>query len=231
MNYFFSSKSGFLHINYAETKARNGKKTDLLKGKESMKNYQIERVSKATCKEFLDKYHYLSKMGCGFRSGFNYGLYDEGELIGVAVFHTVSAGETVQGCFGLPRNQQKGIWELGRFATDDKKREKNTPSWFLSRCIKKLRSETVVRAIITYADSDYHVGYLYQATNFKYYGLSSKKKDFWALKPDGSYAKQSRGKTIGVEGEWRDRSRKHRYVKVFDKKLKIRWIEEAYPKN
>ena len=196
-----------------------------------MKNYEIKNVTKATCKEFLDKHHYLSKQGYGFRSGFNYGLYDEDKLIGVTVFHTVSAGETVKGCFGLDKSDQKGIWELGRFAIDPEHNKKNLSSWFLSRCIKRLRSETEVRAIISYADTEFHVGYLYQAVNFRYYGLTSPKKDFWVKKADGTFVKQSRGKTLGVDGEWRNRSRKHRYLLIFDKKLKTRWVEEAFPKG
>jgi len=197
-----------------------------------MKNFKIENVTKRTCEEFLNKHHYLSKQGCGFRSGFNYGLYDaEKNLIGVAVFHTVSAWETVKGCFGLQNKEQRHFYELGRFALDPEGRTKNLGSWFLSRCIKKLRSETKVRALFTYADSEYHIGYLYQATNFKYYGLTAPKKDYWEKQPDGNFKKKSRGKTKGVEGEWRPRSRKHRYLKVFDRTLNVRWVEEEYPKG
>jgi hypothetical protein len=35
----------------------------------------------------------------------------------------------------------------------------------------------------------------------------------------------------GLEGEWRDRSRKHRYMIVYDKKLTVKWQEEQYPKG
>jgi hypothetical protein len=45
--------------------------------------------------------------------------------------------------------------------------------------------------------------------------------------------KHSRGPIKGLEGEWRERSRKHRYMMVFDKDLKnklmwkeIQWKEE-----
>ena len=62
----------------------------------------------------IKKHHYLGKQGFSFRSGYNYGLFCDDVLIGVAVFHSVSAPETVQGCFGLARNEQDGIWELGR---------------------------------------------------------------------------------------------------------------------
>ena len=193
--------------------------------------YKIETISKTTANTFLAAHHYLSKAGYSFRSGNNYGLYKGEKLIGVAVFHGPSVPETAQSCFGLTRTEQQGIWELGRLAVDDESKVKNLTSWFLSRCIKQLRKDKDVRAILTYADTDYHKGFIYQALNFKYYGLSAPKKDFWVEQADGSFKKQSRGKTSGVKGEWRPRSRKHRYVLVYDKSLKVKWCDEPYPKS
>ena len=139
-------------------------------------NYTIKRVERTICTEFLNKHHYLSQQGYSYRSGFNYGLYNEADmLIGVAVFHTVSAWETVKGCFGLEDKEQAGFWELGRFALDSEHHGRNMASWFLSRCIKQLRKDTQVRALISYADSEIHNGGLYAAVNFKYYGLTAPK--------------------------------------------------------
>ena len=193
--------------------------------------YMIERIEKSQCAEFLLAHHYLSRQGYSFRSGFNYGLFEEDKLIGVAIFHGVSAWQTVKGCFGLENQEQEGFWELGRLAMDSERLVKNLTSWFLSRCIKQLRRDTDVRAIISYADADYHHGYIYQATNFGYYGLSAARSDFWIRQEDGSFKKQSRGKTRGVDGEWRPRSRKHRYLLVFDKRLHTQWKQEPYPKG
>lgn len=192
---------------------------------------KVEKIEKKVCAEMINKYHYLGRQGFDFRSGYNFGLYYGDTLIGVAVFHTVSAPETVQGCFGLERDDQHGIWELGRLTIHPNYNGKNYTSWFLARAIKQLRRATDVRALISYADTDYHCGYIYQATNFKYYGMTAKKKDFWRKEPDGTYVKQSRGKTLGIEGEWRDRARKHRYMMVYDKKLQTKWKEEPYPKG
>ena len=194
-------------------------------------NYNIKRIDKNTCGEFLSNHHYLSKQGFSFRSGYNYGLFCEDKLIGVVVFHTVSAWETVKGAFGLLDREQAGFWELGRLAMDAEYTVKNCTSWFVTRCIKLLRQETTVRALISYADSLYHNGYIYQATNFKYYGLTAEKSDFWIRQADGTFKKQSRGTTKGKDGEWRKRSRKHRYMIVYDKTLKVLWKEENYPKG
>ena len=127
--------------------------------------------------------------------------------------------------------EQRGFWELGRFALDNEHHGRNMASWFLSRCIKQLRKDTQVRALISYADSEIHNGGLYAAVNFKYYGLTAPKKDFWVKLDDGTYKKQSRGGTKGVDGEWRPRSRKHRYLLVFDKSLTVQWNQEPYPRT
>ena len=120
--------------------------------------YIIKPVSRSECKDFLSTRHYLSLQGCSFRSGRNYGLFQEDELIGVTIFHGVSAGETVKGAFGLEKTDQSGFYELGRLAIDEDHKVKNLTSWFVAQCIKQLRKETNVRAIISYADSAYHYG-------------------------------------------------------------------------
>lgn len=40
-----------------------------------------------------------------------------------------------------------------------------------------------------------------------------------------------RGSVKGLDGEWRPRSRKHRYMIIYDKNLKCKWQEETYPKG
>ena len=194
-------------------------------------DYTIERVNKETCREFLLKHHYLSRQGYGFRSGYNYGLFEGDKLIGVAIFHTVSAWQTVKGCFGLKDKEQEGFYELGRLAMDSECKVPNLTSWFLAKAMRLLRQDVRPRAIITYADAEYHHGYIYQACNFTYHGLTSTKSDFWVKQPDGTFKKKSRGKTVGIEGEWRPRTRKHRYLKVYDKKLKTLWPTLPYPKG
>ena len=195
------------------------------------KNLLISKISKKDCAVLLQQYHYLAKESISFRSGFNYGLYKDEEFIGVCIFHGVSAPETLKGCLGLYRNNQKGFYELGRLCVKAGISAKNLLSWFVSKSIRLLKKETFVRGILSYADSRYHKGYIYQACNFKYFGLSAVKKDFWFLQDDGSYKKHSRGKIKGFSGEWRPRPQKHRYFMLFDRSLKVLWKESPYPKG
>ena len=125
----------------------------------------------------------------------------------------------------MDRNDQKGFFELSRLCIEPEvqKKEHNLASYFIGKAIKKLRKTTFVRAILSYADNDFHKGIVYKATNFKYYGLTDLKKDFWIKQNDGTFIKHSRGKVRGLNGEWRCRSQKHRYLLVFDKTLKVKW--------
>ena len=109
--------------------------------------------------------------------------------------------------------------------------EKNILSWFVSVCIRLLKKQTEVKSILSYADSSLHTGFIYQATNFGYYGLTDQKKDFWFELEDGSFMKHQRGPVKGKKGEWRNRDRKHRYLLVFDENLTCLWEKQPYPKS
>ena len=192
-------------------------------------DYTIDRVSKSEAAELLLRFHYLKDLSKGFKSGYNYGLYESndfsplniGGIKGVCIFTGLPVPEIAQGAFGLERNEQQGLFELSRLCIEPvtQSREYNITSWFVSKAIRQLRKDTEVKAIISYADSDYHSGTIYRACNFKYCGLTDRKKDFYYA--DGT--KHSRGKIKGAEGEWKERSRKHRYVMIFDKNLELLW--------
>jgi len=199
-------------------------------------DFYLDKVSKEEIKELLYTYHYLKDESKDFKSGYNYSLYRKsftdvlniGGSVGVCIFTGLPVPEIAKGAFGLERNEQQGLFELSRLCIrpDIQSLEYNITSWFVSRAIRQLRKDTEVKAILSYADSNHHSGTIYRACNFKYYGLTDRKKDFYYS--DGT--KHSRGKVKGSEGEWRDRSRKHRYLMVFDKELQKRltWKEEKW---
>ena len=191
---------------------------------------EVKQVSKESVSSLIP-YHYLVKESRGFRSGYNYGAFINNKLQAVCIFHNPSVPEVVKGCFGLQRNQQQGIYELGRLIKNPNTDDGLILSQFVALAIKQLRKDTEVKAILSYADSRYHNGFIYQALNFKYYGLTAKKTDFWFEQPDGSYIKHTRGKVKGAKGEWRPRARKHRYLLTYDKDLNVLWEQEGYPKG
>jgi len=192
-------------------------------------DYYIDKVTKKQAEDLLLKYHYLKDISKSFKSGYNYGLYKNndfcplniGGIQGICVFTGLPVPEIAKGAFGLERNEQQGLFELSRLCIDPSTQscEYNITSWFVSRAIRQFRKDTEVKAIISYADSIFQTGTIYRACNFKYCGLTDSKKDFYYS--DGT--KHSRGKIKGAEGEWKDRSRKHRYVMIFDKNLELLW--------
>ena len=192
-------------------------------------DYTIDRVTKSEAADLLLRFHYLKDISKTFKSGYNYGLYKNNEFCplniggiqGVCIFTGLPVPEIAKGAFGLERHEQNGLFELSRLCIhpNTQQSEYNITSWFVSKAIRRLRKETNVRAIISYADSDHHSGTIYRACNFLYCGLSEPKKDFYFA--DGT--KHSRGSVKGSEGEWKERSRKHRYVMIFDKKLNLLW--------
>ena len=201
--------------------------------------YFIDRVSKEEIKPLLYNFHYLKDESKDFKSGYNYGLFKSdisdvlhvGGCLAACVFTKIPVPEIAVGAFGLSRDQQDGLYELSRLCVhpEIQREEYNITSWFVSRCIKRFRKDARVRCILSYADANHHSGIIYRACNFAYYGLTDPKKDFYYS--DGT--KHSRGKIKGSEGEWRERSRKHRYLMIFDKELKERltWKEEKWYNN
>jgi hypothetical protein len=200
-------------------------------------DFYIDKIKKCEVKELLNTFHYLKDESKDFKvSPYSYGLYRNsvtdvlhiGGCLACVIFTGLPVPEIAVGAFGLERDQQEGLYELSRLCVhpDLQREEYNITSWFVSRCIKRFRKDANVRCILSYADSSRHNGIIYRACNFKYYGLSDPKKDFYYA--DGT--KHSRGSVKGAEGEWRDRTRKHRFLMVFDKELEksLKWKEEKW---
>jgi len=100
----------------------------------------------------------------------------------------------------------------------------NATSYLLGGGIRLIKREGV-RAIITLATSDRHVGSIYQVCNFKYYGLTEPKMDFWSYETQG----KPRGKVKDLQGAWVNKPQKHRYAYIIDKKLKCLYAEQKRP--
>lgn len=194
-------------------------------------DFYLDRITKKQAEDLLLEYHYLKDISKGFKSGHNYGLFEKNDFSplnlggpkGVCIFTGLPVPEIAKGAFGLERNEQQGLFELSRLCVhpSTQSSEYNITSWFVSRAIKKLRKETEVKAIISYADCDHHSGTIYRACNFVYCGITDPKKDFYY--EDGT--KHSRGRVKGEKGKWKQRSRKHRYVMIFDKNIQLKWSE------
>ena len=144
-------------------------------------NYQIKPIDYQDCKEWFLKKHYLKRLPS---ISFCFGLYKEFNLIGVCSFGNAVPITMKRGICG--KEYEHLVYELNRLIINDN-HEKNLTSYFVGKCLKMLPKPTIV---VSYADkSQGHNGYIYQATNFIYLGLSHTQKD-WKIK--GEEGKHSR---------------------------------------
>jgi len=173
---------------------------------------------------FLQK-HYMKRMPLIM---FAFGLYDERDLIGVISYGAPASPHLARGVCG--EEHALDVLELNRLCLE--RNEKNLASILVARSMKMLPPPKIV---VSYADTKQgHVGYVYQATNFLYTGLSAKRKDPVGFDTSGG-GKHSRGHW---GKELVERPRKHRYVAfVGDKRQKkllrskLRYTVCEYPKG
>ncbi len=169
---------------------------------------RLEIVSKNLAARCYKKWHYLGNEG--FMGTHNFGVYFNSELVGCITYGGMSAPD-MKGLY--TRDSQAGFWEIKRLALSPIC-PKNSESRTIAISMKLLRKFEDVKAVITYADTKVgHTGIIYRASGFEYRGLTAQKSDFFM---DGINVGQKRGmKTSKLEGEWRPRSRKHLFVKLF----------------
>ena len=185
--------------------------------------------------------HYAKRL-CPISYAF--GAFREGELIGVVTYGTPASSPLRVGICG--DDWADNVLELNRLCCEN---SPNTASLLVGRSLRLIPKPSVV---VSYADTEQgHVGYVYQATNFYYTGLSAKRTD-WKVKGKehlhgATIADESRGQENRVE--WmrqkygddfylEERPRKHRYVfPVGDKKQKaamladLKYSIQQYPKG
>jgi hypothetical protein len=172
-----------------------------------------------------------------------FGLFNDGELVGVVTYGTPASATLRSGIAGSEYANK--VLELNRLCL--KNNLKNEASILVSRSLKQLPDAIV----ISFADTEQgHIGYVYQACNFLYCGLSAKRTD-WKVKGKEhlhgqTIADEFRGvknRAQAMRDKYGDdfylapRPRKHRYIyitgdKRFAKKAKkaIKYSFEPYPK-
>lgn len=185
--------------------------------------FTIKEIDKTTAYNFVKTYHYLGD--AKFFSVQAFGLfYKDVELVGVATYSQPQGNVALKGWFGLD-NSNTNIYELSRLCMLPNLNGTNATSFLLGSSLRILKQQGRVRAVITLADSSRHIGSIYQVCNFKYYGLTDKKFDFFRF--DGKV--NPRGAVKDVHGVWISRSRKHRYCFIIDNSLKVNYQCQEKP--
>jgi hypothetical protein len=151
-----------------------------------------------------------------------FGWYIDNQLEAVCTFGKPASPSL---CRGIMNGEYvEKVYELNRLC----RKESCTLqlSQFVSACLRLLRVENWI--IVSYSDTGmYHNGYIYQACNFLYTGMTKKRTDKYT---DGN--KHSRHySNDNQNGKRKIRTSKHRYIYFCtqDKKLQKEWkLKLAY---
>jgi len=198
----------------------------------------IIKINYAECKPWLLLKHYAKRMP---PISYSFGLVNENKLIGIVCYGVPVSSSLRKGVCG--EYYSKNVLELNRLVINSNS-PKNSASFLVGKTLKMLPRDAIV---VSFADTQQgHIGYVYQATNWIYTGLSAKRTD-WKIKGmehlhGATIADMSRGKenraqymrdTFGDSFYLQERSRKHRYVFFRDKRMekKLKYKKEKYPKG
>ena len=169
------------------------------------RRHEVTTLAELDAKAFVVEHHYSRSYPA---ARFRFGLYERGELVGVAVFSQPINNASLDR-FGCAREHAT---ELGRFVLVDRVAG-NGETWFLARCFDQLRADGVL-GVLSCSDpvprrrSDGtlvmpgHVGTIYQAHNGIYTGRT--RAETLRLLPDGRvFHRRAQSKIRHLERGWR----------------------------
>tara|TARA_R110000796_G_scaffold74833_1_gene168290 strand:+ start:38 stop:688 length:651 start_codon:yes stop_codon:yes gene_type:complete len=187
-------------------------------------DYKVKSIKTELCKEWLLYKHYAKRIPS---ISYAFGLFEGDVLQGIL---TIGKPPSPALCVGVcGEHNSKFVYELNRLCVNDDLK-KNVLSYFVSQCLKKINNIILV----SYADtSQNHNGYIYQATNWIYTGLSAKRTERYDIDNPNRHSKSvTENKNINYQDlAVRERPQKHRYIFfIASKKQKKRWNRELnYP--
>jgi len=196
---------------------------------------EVKAISRNECAYFILNLHYAKRWPS---ISYAFGLFVNGELCGVVTYGSPASAPLRRGVAG--EKFAPSVLELNRLCLLYNR--KNEASFLVGNSLKMLPKNKI---IVSFADSSQnHIGYVYQATNFIYTGLSAKRTD-WKVKGKEylhgqTIADEFRGtknradamrKKYGNDFYLAPRPRKHRYVYIIgDKNFKKTALESLnYP--
>jgi len=200
--------------------------------------YLVRQITTKQTHYFLLNIHYAKRIPS---ISYAYGLFDNGDLVGVVCYGTPASSTLCKGICG--EQWQKSVLELNRLVLLNNK--PNEASRLVGASFKLLPKP---RIIVSFADTaQNHEGIVYQATNFLYTGLSAKFRDpkvkglehqHHATYGHGLTNKQIIQKFGADNVYFVERSRKHRYIIFLGNKLEKKIMRNAlkyavlpYPKG
>jgi len=200
-------------------------------------SFTVKPIKRFETHDWFNNKHYAKRVPS---ISYCYGLYNVNNVLqGVISFGSPASKPLVVGAF--KGNYQENFLELNRLCVEDNL-EKNSLSFFVSQSLKLLPKPKV---IVSYADtSQNHHGYIYQATNWIYTGLSDKRTE-WRMRGNNKHSKTI-CEQYSLEERQKDkdkfyivdRPRKHRYFYLLGNRKEIKSMRDSlaykvcnYPKG
>lgn len=183
---------------------------------------KVRQIKNEETHDWLKNLHYAKRIP---NIMFAFGLYEKNCLIGVITYGMPPSPPLCIGVCGA--KYKDNVIELNRLCLLENR--KNHASYFISKSLKLIPQPSIV---VSFADTAMdHVGYVYQASNFIYTGLSAKRTD---VDTGDKHARHAKNFDISIR---KNRSRKHRYIYfVGNKKQKklfsshLNYEIQPYPK-
>jgi len=182
-------------------------------------------ISYKEAKDFLLPLHYSGRIPS---ISYAFGMLEKGKLVAVCTFGKPASPSLCVGVCGKELSNK--VFELNRLCRLD---SVAVPmSKFVAWCLRQIKKDNLI--IVSYSDTGMnHHGYIYQACNFIYTGMTKKRTDKYT---EGN--KHSRHYTRGNQHLRKVRTAKHRYIYLAcSKNIKkgylkaLRYTIMAYPKG
>lgn len=184
-----------------------------------MKIGKLLQLSAKEASEFLLPKHYSGRKPQITKA---FGWMIDDQLVAVCTFGKPASHSLCIGVCGI--EYEPNVYELNRLCRIEALTE--PLSMFVGACLKELQKENWI--IVSYSDTAMnHHGYIYQASNFIYTGMTKQRTDKYTGE---KHARHYDKYAVGVYRQIR--SSKHRYIYFCtnDKGLKRKWCEQLkYP--
>ena len=198
--------------------------------------YSVRAINKSDTHDLLLNVHYARRIP---PISFAYGLFSDEVLKGVVTYGMPASPALCKGVCG--EEWRRNVLELNRLCLVDN--QPNEASRLVGASLKLLPQPKIV---VSYADTaQKHTGFIYQATNFIYTGITVKRTE-WAIRGLEHMHTKAISNTVANLGKpplealkekygdrfyYRDRSQKHRYVFLIGNKSERKVLKKAlrYP--
>lgn len=190
--------------------------------------YNVQPIDAFVTHDWLLHKHYAKRIPS---ISYAFGLFKDNIMQGICTFGMPPSRPLCTGVCGV--EFAENVLELNRLCINEGL-DKNVLSYFVSNCIKFLPKNLI---LISYADvSQGHHGYIYQATNWIYTGLSALRTDLIDINNPNKHPRHLKINENNKHNIIKiNRPRKHRYVYFTGKyNLAVKHLKykiKPYPKG